>query len=139
MELTNLMTHTTDGIALVANAGELPSMPGWVGAGLFFTEGHGAWQATGERTVEVTFVFLTLNRAGSLISTNAARATLDVDAAGDAFTGTFALELVSPDGNPMGAHRGALRATRIEAAPTASTPVSGTPNVRTPAVASPAP
>lgn len=44
-ELTSLITYFADGKVLVANAGQLPPLP--PGSGLFFTEGHGQWVATG--------------------------------------------------------------------------------------------
>ena len=124
-ELISLVTYTTDGVVLVANAGQLPGLP--PASGLFFTEGHGAWTATGERTADASFRFLVLDQTGGLAGTSVTRTRIEVNPAGDAYGGTFALDTLTPEGNSMGAGRGTLRATRIgvESLGTpAATPVS---------------
>ena len=113
IEVTNLITFTDEGSVLAASGGQLPSLPGVFATGMVLTEGHGAWAATGERTAEGTFRFLTLDQVGGIGSTNTARMTLEVDAGGNALTGTFALDLVSLNGNSMGGGQGTLRAERI--------------------------
>ena len=123
-ELVSLVTYTTDGAVLVANAGQLPGLP--PASGLFFTEGHGAWTATGERTADASFRFLVLDQTGGLAGTSVTRSTIGVSAAGDAYAGTFSLDTLTPEGNSMGAGAGTLRATRIGVEPL------GTPGVATP-------
>lgn len=121
IEVTNLITFTADGGILAASGGELPNIPGVFGTGLVLTEGHGAWLATGERTADGTFRSLTLGQTGGISSTNTARMSVTVDATGDAYTGDFSFESVSPSGNSMGMDRGTLSATRITVEPPALT------------------
>jgi hypothetical protein len=126
VELTNLITFGGEGVVLAASGGQLPGVPAVFGSGLVLTEGHGAWEATGERGAVATFRFLTLDQVGGISSTNTASMTVEIDAGGDAFAGSFALDSVSPDGNPMGSGRGTLRAVRIGIEPMAS-PVASPP------------
>ncbi len=120
IEVTNLITFTDEGSILAASGGQLPSLPGVFATGMVLTEGHGAWAATGERTAEGTFRFLTLDQVGGIASTNTARMAVEVDPTGNALTGSFALDLVSPNGNSMGGGRGTLRAERIAVEPVAT-------------------
>ncbi len=122
-QLSSLVTYTADGNVLVANAGQLPGLP--PASGLFFTEGHGAWTATGERTADASFRFLVLDQTGGLAGTSIARMAIEIDPSGDGHAGSFTLDTVTPAGNSMGAGRGTLRATRIGVEPL-GTPV-GTP------------
>jgi hypothetical protein len=128
-EVDSLVTFTADGNVLVANPIQLPAVP--ASAGLFFTEGQGAWASTGERGGDVTFVYLTLDQTGNLATTNTVRLRLEVDAAGDAVTGSFVLDTVSLSGgqfSPQAA--GTLEATRIDVIPIdapPATPGAGTP------------
>ncbi len=124
-ELVSLITYTSDGAVLVANAGQLPGLP--PASGLFFTEGHGAWASTGERTAEASFRFLVLDQTGGLAGTSVTQTTIEVSPAGDAYAGTFSLDTLTPEGNSMGAGGGTLRATRIGVEPLGTpvaTPVS---------------
>ena len=110
-EVTSLVTYFADGNVLVANAGQIPPLP--PGSGLFFTEGHGRWVATSDTAATASYVSLALDQAGGLSSTNTTQATVEVDTTGDAYTGSFALESVSPSGNSMGAQQGTFQAERI--------------------------
>lgn len=124
-ELPSLVTYTADGSVLVANAGQLPSsLP--PASGLFFTEGHGTWLPTGERTADATFRFLVLNQTGGLASTSTVRTSVEVDAGSDAYAGSFTIDLISPSGNPTGTERGVFRATRIPVEPL-GTPMAANP------------
>lgn len=120
IEFTNLITFTDEGTVLAASGGQLPGLPSVFSTGLVLTEGHGAWTPTGERGAAATFRFLTLDQAGGIASTNTSRLAVDVDPSGNALTGTFTLDLVSPSGNPMGTGRGTLRAERIGIEPMAT-------------------
>lgn len=111
-ELTSLITYFADGNVLVANAGQLPPLP--PGSGLFFTEGHGQWVATGDTSAEASFVSLVLDQTGGLSSTKTARTTVEVDAAGDAYTGSSTLESTSSTGTAMGSQQVTVQATRIQ-------------------------
>ncbi len=136
VELISLATYTSDGTLVVANAGQMPSLP--LGAGLFLTEGHGAWVPTGERAADATFVFVMLDQSGGLASINTARTSLEVNATGDAYVGTFTLDMVEPEGNPFAPPaRGTFEAIRIQVEPPgisfAATPAVGSPAASTPA------
>lgn len=116
--LTNLVTYGADGNVLVANGGEVPGIP--PGAGLIFTEGHGAWAATGERTADATFVFLTINATGDVDSTNTVRSSVEIDATGDAYTGSSTLTIVGTDGGTPIDYAATFEATRIVVEPMAA-------------------
>ena len=136
VQLISLATYSSDGTVVVANGGQLPALP--LGAGLFLTEGHGAWAPTGERTAAATFVFVMLDQGGGLASINTARTTLEVDAAGDAYAGAFTLDMVTPRGTPFAPQAGGtFTATRIRVEPMGS-PAAGTPIVGTPVAGTPA-
>lgn len=136
VDVSSLFTFGADGTLLVANAGQLPgSLP--PGSGLFFTEGHGAWIATGDRQAGATFRFLVIDQTAGIVSTGIVRLELEVDQSGNALDGAFALDLLSSEGNPTGTEWGTLRATRIQVeplgTPTAATPVAGSLAAGTPA------
>ena len=134
--VTNLITFGGDGTVTAASGGQLPTLPSVAGTGLMLTEGHGAWAATGERSAEASFRFLTLDQSGGISSTNTVRMAVDLDPTGYAYTGSFAMDLISPAGNPMGAGQGSLRAERIGVEPMVptATPAGASPVAATPAV-----
>lgn len=115
-ELTSLITYFADGNVLVANAGQLPPLP--PGSGLFFTEGHGNWVATGETSAEALYVSLVLDQTGGLSSTNTGSVTVEVDAAGNTYTGSFTIDATSTTGNTTGVQQATVEATRIQVEPT---------------------
>jgi hypothetical protein len=130
VKLPSLITYTAEGTVLVANAGQLPLSLS-PASGLFFTEGHGTWRATGERTADATFVFLILDQTTGLAATSTTRTSVAVDASGNAYTGRFESDTISPSGNSMGSERGTVQATRIQVQPLGgqgvATPVAATP------------
>jgi hypothetical protein len=113
--LTSLMTFFADGAVMVANAGQFPGLP--PASGVFFTGGHGAWEATGDQTVDATFVFLTLNNTGSLASIDTSRTSVEVDETGSGFTGTAVIDLTGPGGDVPGAARSTFTGSRIRVSP----------------------
>ena len=134
VQLISLATYAADGTVVVANAGQLPVVP--LGAGLFFTCGHGAWSPSGANGAEATYRFLMLDQSGGLASVNTVRSTVEVDATGDAYAGTFMLDMVTPRGTPFAPQAsGTFEATRIRVeamgatavATPAATPAMGTP------------
>lgn len=121
-DVNSLVTYFADGNVLVANAGQLPPLP--PGSGLFFTEGHGQWVATGERSAEASWTSLVLDQTGGLSSTiTASGATAEVDASGNTYAGRASVESTSSTGSNMGAQQVTIGATRIQATP-AGTPES---------------
>jgi hypothetical protein len=79
--------------------------------------GVGTWEATGERSVAVTFV----EQFGSEedgVFTITIRAAGEVDLSGDRFTATYTIELTQPDGTSAGEYGpGTVEATRIAVEP----------------------
>ena len=101
-----LNSYTADGIAVQTHP-----------AG---TNAQGVWAPTGERTAVLTLLLLGLAR-GATQGTGRVRAVLEVDATGDAFTGSFTVEFVAADGASRG-EEAPLRVagTRVRAEPPAA-------------------
>jgi hypothetical protein len=110
-----LNSYTADGIALQTHP-----------AG---NNAQGAWAPTGERTAVMTLLLLGLER-GATRGMGRVRAALEVDAAGDAFAGSFTLEFVAAGGASWG-EEGPLRVAgrRVRAEPPAAqaTPPAAAP------------
>lgn len=81
----------------------------------------GAWEASGEQTATVTFLFL--NAEGDqFFGTGKVRATVEVDSSGDTFTATYTIEFTDPDGNSEGEFGpGSATATRLAVEPMGTT------------------
>jgi hypothetical protein len=78
--------------------------------------GVGSWEATGEQSAAVTFVEQFV--AGGTVNTITFRAVGEVAADGDAFTGTYTVELTGPDGASRGEYGpGTVEAIRIAVEP----------------------
>ena len=110
-----LNSYTADGIALQTHP-----------AG---NDAQGAWAPTGARTAVMTLLLLGLER-GATRGMGRVRAALEVDAAGNAFAGSFTLEFVAASGASWG-EEGPLRVAgrRIRAEPPAAqaTPPAAAP------------
>ena len=63
--------------------------------------GVGAWEATGERSLAVTYVLLIAGDAGAVLPLTV-RASGEVDAGGDTLSATYTYELAGPDGVGQG-------------------------------------
>jgi len=99
----------------------------------------GAWEATGPRTVMLTFTGLL--RGAEPATAFILRANVEVDEAGESYTATHSFTIVAPDGTILGAFPGGTaRGTRLHAEAAAAagplpgfptwtptTPVAGTP------------
>ncbi len=110
-----LNSYTADGIALQTHP-----------AG---NDAQGAWAPTGERTAVMTLLLLGLAR-GATRGTGRVRAALAVDAAGDAFAGSFTLEFVAAGGASRGEEgpwRVAGRRVRAEPPSAHATPPAAAP------------
>jgi hypothetical protein len=80
------------------------------------TVGVGSWDATGERSLAVTFVQQFGDETG--VFTVTIRAAGEVDAGGDTFTATYTIELTQPDGTSTGEYGpGTVTAERIAVEP----------------------
>ena len=95
----------------------------------------GAWEATGERTARITIVFLAADEAGGLALVGTVRGEIEVDEAGDGFTGSFATEGTAPDGTVIPFGEGTAQGTRIEVQgrEAMGTPMAGIAGIGTPA------
>ena len=100
---SQLNSYTGDGIALQTHP-----------AG---NDAQGAWAPTGERTAVMTLLLLGLER-GVTRGTGRVRAALEVDAAGNAFAGSFTLEFVAAGGASRGEEEPLrVEGTRVRAEP----------------------
>jgi hypothetical protein len=87
----------------------------------------GAWEATSPTAAAVTFVGLIEEEdfAGSVII----RATMDLDATGETFSGSYSYTVVAADGTVVEAGRDMVRGTRITVEPVEAegTPLAAVP------------
>jgi hypothetical protein len=94
--------------------------------------GVGVWRATGERSVELTYVFQDIDPepATTAPGTVTVRQSVDVDAAGDAFTAPLTVEVRIPDGTMVFSAAYTARGTRLQVEPMLplGTPPMGTPS-----------
>ncbi len=123
---TALTTFNADGTILTSNRPVQPAPPVLPAPVLVQSLGHGSWVATGERTADVTFVFLQTDVAGTPLGTRTVRGSLELDAGNDTWTGTFSATVADPDGAVLQTSEGTVAARRITAAsvPAASTPAA---------------
>jgi hypothetical protein len=98
--------------------------------------GLGVWQATGERTADLTYVFQDIDPepATTAAGTVTVRQSVTVDETGNSFTAPLTVEVRIPDGTVVFTARYTARGTRLEVEPMAplGTPVRGTPAMGTP-------
>ena len=94
---------------------------------------QGVWSAAGERGVTFTVVGLVVGGGGETDgSLRRIRASVEVGAAGDAFTAAYTFETLNPDGSVGFTYMGPLAGTRVTAEPAdaLATPAAGTPVAR---------
>ena len=91
--------------------------------------GVGTWEATGERTANLTIVFRAPGETGAPVGLITAHATLEVTADGAGWEAPYSFEGVTPDGTVLFAGEGQSRAVRVgaEAVATMATPTVITP------------
>ncbi len=93
--------------------------------------GVGVWRATGERSAELTYVFQDIDPepATTAPGTVTVRQSVDVDAAGNAFTAPLTVEVRIPDGTVVFSAAYTARGSRLEVEPMSllATPPLGTP------------
>ena len=63
--------------------------------------GVGAWEATSERTVDLTIVFRATDQAGAPVGVVTARAAIELDETGDAWDATYTFEAQALDGTVL--------------------------------------
>ena len=116
----------------VSEPGDTPSVTVFTGDGIVLdaaAEGGaaGSWEPTGPRSAAVTFVVPVAEDefAGSIII----RGTIEVDAAGDAFTSPYSYTVVAADGTVVDAGRSVVEATRVPVEPIEAegTPLAAVP------------
>lgn len=79
--------------------------------------GYGQWIKTGAHSYAVTFFTIVADSAGQHILTYKVRGRLELSASGDAFTGTFQVDVFLPNGMPLGSDTGTVTGTRIVVEP----------------------
>jgi hypothetical protein len=128
--LPNLATFAADGTVVVAAPPRLPELPGTGGTTDLFSGGHGAWIASGERGARVRFAFLVSDQNGQFASTNTVRGILEVDATGNAYLGSFDLDIADPTGHVIASSSGTWQAVRIAVGPREpiAAPLGATPS-----------
>jgi hypothetical protein len=93
--------------------------------------GVGVWQATGERSAELTYVFQDIDPepATTAPGTVTVRQSVEVDETGDAFTAPLTVEVRIPDGTVVFSAAYTARGSRLEVEPMSplATPPLGTP------------
>jgi hypothetical protein len=98
--------------------------------------GVGVWQATGENSADLTYVFQDIDPepATTAAGTVTVRQSVTVDETGNSFTAPLTVEVRIPDGTVVFTARYTARGTRLEVEPMAplGTPVRGTPAMGTP-------
>lgn len=121
-----LATFSADGTATTSTLPAQPSPPGAPAGLVFFSTGHGTWEATGPDTANVTFVHLRASAEGQPLGTLTVHRDITLGADGRTFDGEFVSTLADPAGNTLATFSGTVQATRIVAeAP--GTPTAGTP------------
>lgn len=91
---------------------------------IFPSPGHGAWGSAGEGTAVLVFTRLLSNEKGEYLGTVPARATVELSADGQRFTGPLTFEVADAAGTLIDTGRGTLSGTRIGIEP-AGTPTAG--------------
>jgi hypothetical protein len=91
--------------------------------------GVGSWEATGERTVNLTIVFRAPSETGTPIGLVTAHATVELTEDGDVWEAPYSFEGVAPDGSVLFAGEGHSRAARVGTEPMfrLATPEGATP------------
>lgn len=85
--------------------------------------GYGVWKSTGEKTSDLTIVFLNSDENGGFVGMSKARASIEVAVDGNRFTAPYTLEVILADGSTTGEYGPATAVgTRLEVE-TQGTPV----------------
>ena len=121
-----LTTFNADGTVLTSNP-PVQAAPPDLGAGVLVQSvGHGEWAATGERTADVTFVFVQSDGNGNYLGTRTTRGSLELDDDGETWTGTFDATVADAAGSVLFTAAGTVEATRIAVEPATPSTVEGT-------------
>lgn len=122
-----LTSFTRDGLIITSNRPVQP-VPAELGSGVLVQSlGQGSWEATSATTADITFVILQSAPDGTYLGTRTIRGALTLDPSGDAWSGTFAVEIANAAGAIVHQATGEVRATRIEVDPAAAITPAATP------------
>ena len=80
---------------------------------VFVSAGHGAWEATGNRSASLTFCAQAMNGQGGLIGVGTVSANLELGADGQKMHGRYAFEIAGPDGAVFATEEGTVQFQRI--------------------------
>lgn len=108
----SLITLGADGTATTSNQPVQPALPGSSGQVIFASAGHGVWAAD-SNTAHLTFVVLLADGQGNFVGTATSRATLTLDADGQAFRGEGAATIADPAGTTVATVPVTVKAERI--------------------------
>lgn len=75
--------------------------------------GHGAWEASGDAAADFSYVTVRPGDDGTIEATTTVTGTVDVDPAGDGWTGFYMLARAFPGGSGEASPESTLRARRI--------------------------
>ena len=127
-----LFTFASDGTALGSLPNPRRGVPGGaeLGAEILEDSGmHGAWEATGDRTCDVTLRFFTSSAEGEFLVTTTLSAALDVAANGDDLSAEATLVDIDAAGENVGSLSVPATASRITVEPRRTdAPGVGTPS-----------
>lgn len=119
-----LATFAPDGSLILSARAVRPALPGMPFKFIHFSTGHGAWEATDERSVAFTIVHLRTDETGNFRGTVTVSGTLEVADDGQTISGIETFTVRGPADEVMAAFPDALEGTRISVEPMAEV---GTP------------
>jgi hypothetical protein len=105
----SLTTFTEDGGVIETNSLAIGSPPE--------TPGHGRWHRTGSRDFTMTFWNILGDGSGGFAGTAKIKAAVRVHTNGDAWQGTFEVDVYDPTGTEVFSDSGTVSATRIKVEP----------------------
>jgi hypothetical protein len=101
----NLITLASDGNVL------------WTGGIGTYSDGHGAWEKTGERTARFTFVFIRHSPSGEIIGTSKSSGTMSYDSTFKQFDGSIQSDQFDLQGEKTASTKFTSHGTRINVEP----------------------
>ena len=122
----SLGTYGADGTAVSSGLPAMAAPPGAPPGVVFSSLAHGAWEATGPDTANITVVHLRANQEGQPLGTLTGRFAVTLDADGQTYRGDVESVLADPSGTEVVRFTGTVQATRM-AAEAPGTPEAGTP------------
>jgi hypothetical protein len=124
-----LLTFAADGTLLVADVPVQPAPPGAPVPAVYYSGGHGAWEATAADAAAFTFDLLLATEQGAALGTLTLRGVATLGADRRTLDGTYVGAFTDPAGQAGAAGQGSFRGTRLTVEPMdpppAATPATG--------------